>query len=52
LPLKIPLKKLHLFSLNQNPQPTVKNPKALKLIDKILDDLDRNGIITNTMVKD
>ncbi len=30
----------------------MKNPKAIKLIDKILDDLDRNGIITNTLVKD
>lgn len=30
----------------------MKNPKAIKLIDKILDDLDRNGIITNTLVND
>jgi len=30
----------------------VKNPKAIKLIDKILDELNRNGIIINTLVND
>lgn len=28
------------------------NPKAIKLLDKIIDDLNQNGIITNTLVDD
>tara|TARA_B100000678_G_scaffold193667_1_gene162079 strand:- start:5839 stop:6234 length:396 start_codon:yes stop_codon:yes gene_type:complete len=32
--------------------PIVNNPKAQKLIKKILDDLDHVGIITNTLVED
>ena len=34
------------------PVTTLENKKAQKLIDKILSDLDRNGIIINTVVED
>jgi len=37
---------------NNKKQLALTNKNALKLIDKILDDLDRNGIITNTLVAD
>jgi hypothetical protein len=30
----------------------LENKKAIKLIDKIVDDLDRNGIIINTLIED
>lgn len=38
----------HIFKKHLN----LKNPKAQKLIKKILNDLDHAGIITNTLVKD
>ena len=30
----------------------MKNPKAIKLINKLIDDVEHNGIITNTAVED
>lgn len=30
----------------------MKNPKAIKLINKLIDDVEQNGIITNTVVED
>ena len=30
----------------------MKNPKAIKLINKLIDEVERNGIITNTVVND
>ncbi|MGB3775232.1 MAG: hypothetical protein WA951_08250 [Leeuwenhoekiella sp.] len=30
----------------------MKNPKAIKLLNKLIDDVDNNGIITNTAVDD
>ena len=30
----------------------MKNPKAIKLINKLIGDVEQNGIITNTVVED
>ncbi len=30
----------------------LKNPKAIKLLNKLIDDVENNGIITNTVVED
>ena len=30
----------------------MKNPKAIKLLNKLIDDVENNGIITNTVVED
>lgn len=45
-------KVLILYLCNLTKPKALKNPKAIKLLNKLIDDVDNNGIITNTAVDD